>query len=71
MNRRQKKLESVFNGLLRKGICPEKITANALFLYSMECYLNDEIDIVALLDRANKINIIAGGKYNESVVMEA
>lgn len=66
-----KDLEPVFNGLLRKGINPEKIGVNAMFLTILRRYLEGNENIITVLDVANKINILAGGKYNEKAVLEA
>lgn len=65
------KLEPVFNGLLRKGINPDLIAKNQMFIEFVRGYLSGNRGIVEVISSAGKINILAGGKYSEKIVVEA
>ena len=58
------KLEPVFNGLLRKGINPDLIIKNKLFLGCLKEYLDGESDVLSVLGSAEKINIISGNIFS-------
>lgn len=68
---RADKLETIFNGLLRGGLCPERMIKNALFMVIVKDYLDGKRGIAEVLSSAKKINILAGNKYSEKMELQA
>ena len=64
-NKRQK-LFDLFDALLKAGLNPESFAKNELFVIATKQYITGKRDIDYVVDVANKINIIAGGKFSES-----
>ena len=62
----RKKARILFDTLLEKGIDPEKITRNNLFLAIIRQYLDGERSVKDVVEMAVKINILAGDKYKEA-----
>ena len=62
----RKKARILFDTLLEKGIDPEKITRNNLFLAIIRQYLDGERSVKDVVEMAVKINILAGDKCKEA-----
>jgi len=73
MNREEikKKMEPSFKALLAKGIDPNEIVKNQLFIAYAKQFVDDNIDLSELVSVAEKINLDAGGKYSVNQTLEA